>query len=147
MIHADEDCEGFEQVQLDDYDDYLLDPLSEDVDVTMDSESSSNIKVEDVDNIKKEHRRLINAKRAQRRRHTVKTNQPGSSNFHDSTGNLHAIINAGRDARNVITARQQERKEVEAYSPAHYQHSLDYLETTRKQARSQGTIHPQKKES
>jgi hypothetical protein len=32
MIHADEDCEGLEQVQLDNYDDYLLDPLDEDVD-------------------------------------------------------------------------------------------------------------------
>jgi hypothetical protein len=31
MIHADEDCEGLERVQLDDYDDYLLDPLDEDV--------------------------------------------------------------------------------------------------------------------
>jgi hypothetical protein len=35
MIHAGEDCEGLEQVQLDDYDDYLLDSLDEDVDVTM----------------------------------------------------------------------------------------------------------------
>jgi hypothetical protein len=48
MIHAGEDCEGLEQVQLDDYDDYLLDPLDEDVDVTMDKESSSNIKVDDL---------------------------------------------------------------------------------------------------
>jgi hypothetical protein len=39
MIHIDEDCEGLERIQLDDYDDYLLDPLDEDVDVTMDSES------------------------------------------------------------------------------------------------------------
>jgi hypothetical protein len=99
----------------------------------MDSESSSNIKVEDADNIKKERRRLINAKRAQRRHRAIKTNQQGSSNFHDSsTGDLHAIINAGRDARNVITARLQERKEVEAYSPTRYQHPLDYLETTQK---------------
>jgi hypothetical protein len=35
MIHASKDCEGIEQVQLDDYNDYLLDPLDEDVDVTM----------------------------------------------------------------------------------------------------------------
>jgi hypothetical protein len=74
MIHAGEDCEGLERVQLDDYDDYLLDPLDEDVDVTMDRESSSNIKVDDADDIQKEHRRLINAKRAQRKHRAVKTN-------------------------------------------------------------------------
>jgi hypothetical protein len=51
MIHADEDCEGLERVQLDDYDDYLLDPLDEDVDETMDSESSTNNKAENVDDI------------------------------------------------------------------------------------------------
>jgi hypothetical protein len=133
MIHADKDCEDLEWVQLDDYDDYLLDPLDEDVDVTMDSESSSNIKVEDTNSIKKEHRRLINAKCAQSRHCAVKTNLQGSGNLHDfSTSDLRAIINAGRDTRNVIIARQQERKEVEAYSPTCYQLLLDYLETTRK---------------
>jgi hypothetical protein len=131
MIHVDEDCEGLEWVQLDDYNIYLLDPLDEDVDVTMDSESSSNIKVEDADDIKKEHHRLINAKRAQRRHRAVKTNQQGSGNLHDSSiGDLRAIINAGRDARNVIIARQQEHEEAEAYSPTRYQLPLDYLETT-----------------
>jgi hypothetical protein len=75
MIHADEDCEGLDLVQLDDYNDYLLDPLDEDVDVTMDRESSSNIKVDNADDIQKEHHRLINAKRAQRRRRVVKMNQ------------------------------------------------------------------------
>jgi hypothetical protein len=121
MTHTDEDYEGQEWVQLDDYDDYLLDPLDEDMDVTMDSESSSNIKVEDADNIKKEHRRLIKAKLAQQRHHTVDTNQQGSGNLHDSsTGDLHAIINADRDTRNVIIARQQEHEEVEAYSPTCY---------------------------
>jgi hypothetical protein len=110
MIHADEDCEGLERVQLNDYDDYLLDALDEDVDETMDWESSSNIKVEDADKIKKERCRLINVKHAQRRDHAVKTNQQGSHTLHDfSTGDLHAIINAGRDAHNVIIARQQER--------------------------------------
>jgi hypothetical protein len=133
MIHADENREGLERVQLNDYDDYLLDPLDEDVDVTMDSESSSNIKVEAAYNIKKERRRLINAKRAQRRLRAVKTNQQGSGNLRDcSTGNLHAIINAGRDARNIIIAKQQEREEVEAYNPIRYQLPLDYLKTTRK---------------
>jgi hypothetical protein len=118
MIHADEDCEGLEQVQLDDYDDYLLDPLDDDMDETMDRESSSNIKVENEDKIKKEHRRLINTKRTQRRHRAVKTNQQGSHNLHDfSTSDLRAIINAGLDAHNVIIFRRQEREEVEAYSP------------------------------
>jgi hypothetical protein len=74
MIHADEDCEGLERVQLNDYNDYLLDPLDEDMDVTMDSESPANIKVEDVDDTQKERRRLINAKRAKYRHRTVETN-------------------------------------------------------------------------
>jgi hypothetical protein len=133
MIHTDKDCEGLERVQLDDYDDCLLDPLDKDVDVTMDSESSANIKVDDADDIQKEHRRLINAKRAKRRHRAVKTNQQGSRNLHDSSmGDLRAIINAGRDARNVIIARQQEHEEVEAYSPTRYQLPLNYVETTRK---------------
>jgi hypothetical protein len=106
MIHIGKDNEGLERVQLDDYDDYLLDPLDEDVDVTMDSEFLDNIMVEDVDDIQKEHRRLINAKRAQRRHRAVETNQQGSSNLHNSsTRDLCAIINASRDARNVIIAR------------------------------------------
>jgi hypothetical protein len=74
MIRANKDCEGLERVHLDDYDDYLLDPLDKDVDVSMDRESSSNSKVDDADDIQKEHCRLINAKRAQRRHRTVKTN-------------------------------------------------------------------------
>jgi hypothetical protein len=51
MIHADEDCEGLEWVQLDDYDNYLLDPLEKDVDATMDSVSPASIKAEDADDI------------------------------------------------------------------------------------------------
>jgi hypothetical protein len=51
MIHTSEDCEGLERVQLDDYDDYLLDPLDEDVDVTMGIEFLDNIKVEDAEDI------------------------------------------------------------------------------------------------
>jgi hypothetical protein len=133
MIHADENCEGLERVQLEDYEDYLLDPLDEDMDIIMDKESSSNIKVDDANDIQKEHRRLINVKRAQRRHRAVKTNQQGHCNLHDfSIGDLRAIINAGRHARNIIIARQQEREEVEAYSTTHNQHPLEYLETTRK---------------
>jgi hypothetical protein len=79
--------------------------------------SPTNIKVEDADDIQKECRRLINVKRAQHRHRAVEMNQQGSGNLHDSsTGDLRAIINAGRDARNVIIARQQECKEVEAYN-------------------------------
>jgi hypothetical protein len=89
MIHAGEDCEGLERVQLDFYDDYLVDPLDEDVDVTMDSESPDNIKVEDADDIEKERCRLINVKCAKRRHRTVETNQQGSGKIHDSfTGDL-----------------------------------------------------------
>jgi hypothetical protein len=64
VTHADEDCKGLERVQLDDYDNYLIDQLDEDVDVTMDSESPDNIKLEDAQEIQKEHHRLINAKHA-----------------------------------------------------------------------------------
>jgi hypothetical protein len=74
MFHTGEDRESLERVQLDDYDDYLIDPLDEDVDVTMDSESLDNIKVEDADGIQKECCRLINAKRAKHRHCTVETN-------------------------------------------------------------------------
>jgi hypothetical protein len=124
MIHVDEDCEGLERV-------HLLDPLDEDVDTIMDSESPANIKVEDADDTQKQRRRLINAKCAQRRHSTVKMNHQGSGNLQDSsTGDLRAIINAGRDARNIIIARKQEREEVEAYNPTRYQLPLDYLETT-----------------
>jgi hypothetical protein len=133
MIHADEDCEGLVWVQLDNYDDYLLDPLNEDVDATMGIKFPDNIKVENADDIEKEHRRFINAKRAQRRHRVIEMNQQGSSNLYvSSTGDLHTIINAGRDARNVIITRQQEHEEVEAYNPTYYQLPLDYLETTRK---------------
>jgi hypothetical protein len=93
MIHADEDYEGLERVQLDDYD-YHHDPLNEDVDTTMDSESLDNIKVEDADDIQKDGSRFINAKRAQRRHRAVETNQEGSGNLHESsTGDFRAIIN------------------------------------------------------
>jgi hypothetical protein len=75
-------------------------------------------------------------------------NQQGSGNLHDSsTGDLHAIINASRDAHNVIIARQQEREEVEAYSPTHYQLPLDYLEITRKRKPEAGEQSTRKKKT
>jgi hypothetical protein len=133
MIHAGEDCEGLEWVQLDDYDDYLFDPLYKDVDVTMGVEFPDNIKIEDADDIHNERHKLINAKHAERRHREVETNQRGKGNLYDSsTGNLCTIINVGRDACNVIIARQQEGEEVEAYNPTQYQIPLDYLKTTRK---------------
>jgi hypothetical protein len=127
MIHADKDCEGLERVQLDDYNDYLLDPLDEDMDVTMDRESSSNIKVDDADDIQKEHRRLINAKHAERQHRAVKTNQQGSGNLHDySTGDLLAIINASRDAHNVITEGSRSTKKWKPTAPP----AINSLSTT-----------------
>jgi hypothetical protein len=106
MIHAGEDCEGVECVQLDDYNDYLLDPLDKDIDATMGIEFPDNIKIEDADDIQKQHRKLINLKHAKCRHRMVKTNQQESSNLYDSsTGDLCTIINASRDARNIIIAR------------------------------------------
>jgi hypothetical protein len=64
MIHADKDCEVLERVQLDDYDNYPLDPLDEDVDASMGIEFLVNIKIEDAYDIQKERRKLINAKHA-----------------------------------------------------------------------------------
>jgi hypothetical protein len=74
MVHTGEDCEGLKRVQLDDYNDYLLDPLDKDVDVTMDSEFPDNIKVEDADDMQKKHRRLINVKRTKHRHCAVEMN-------------------------------------------------------------------------
>jgi hypothetical protein len=118
MIHINEDCEGLERVQLDDYNVYRLDPLDEDVDITIDGESPANIKLEHADDIHKEHRRLINAKHAQRRHHAVEMNQQGSGNLHDfSTGDLRTIINAGQDARNVIIASSRSTKKGKPTAP------------------------------
>jgi hypothetical protein len=49
-----------------------------------------------------------------------------------SMTDLHNTINIGRDARNIITARQQEHVEVEAYSPSNYHIPQHYLSSTRK---------------
>jgi hypothetical protein len=55
------------------------------------------------------------------------------NNLYDfSTTDLHNVINFGRDTPDVIIARQQERIEVEAYSPTNYHIPLDYLSSTRK---------------
>jgi hypothetical protein len=82
MIHTGEDCEGVERVQLDDYDDYLLDPLDEDLDTTMGIEFPENIKIEDAVDRQKECSKLINAKHAEHKHRTVETNQRGSGNLY-----------------------------------------------------------------
>jgi hypothetical protein len=147
-IHAGEDCEGLERAHLDDYGDYLLDLLDEDVDITMGIEFPDSIKIEDADDIQKERCKLINAKRAERKRRVVEMNQQRSGNLYDSsTGDLRTIINIGRDARNIIIARQHEREEVEAYSPTHYQIPLDYMETTWKCKQKLGNKPPLEKDS
>jgi hypothetical protein len=71
---------------------------------------------------------------APKHRHSiVEQHQQGQGNLYDfSTSDLRTIINVGRDAHNVIIATQQERDEVEAYSPTNYHIPLDYLGTTRK---------------
>jgi uncharacterized protein (DUF427 family) len=55
-----------------------------------------------------------------------------STNPAFSTTDLHNIINISRDARNIIIARQQERVEVEAYSPTNYHIPQEDLRSTQK---------------
>jgi hypothetical protein len=57
--------------------------------------------------------------------------QPGDL-YDFSMTDLRNIINIGRDARNIIIARQQERVKIEAYSPTNYHIPQDYLSSTRK---------------
>jgi inosine-uridine nucleoside N-ribohydrolase len=92
---------------------------------------TNSIKVEDEDDVQKERRKLRNTKRAERRHRVVEQHQRGQGNLYDcSTRDLCTVINAGRDACNIIIARQQERKEVEVYSPTNYHIFLDYLYIT-----------------
>jgi hypothetical protein len=55
---------------------------------------------------------------------------------------LRTIINTDRDVRNIIIARQQERDEVEAYSPINYHIFLDYMGTTRSASQKLGNNPP-----
>jgi hypothetical protein len=148
MIHADQDCDSLERVQLGDYDDYLLDPLDEDVDATMDSVSPASIKAEDADDIQKERRRLVNAKRTQCRHHAVETNQQGSGNLHDySTGDLHAIQRwqGCPQCHHCQAARVQRRGSLQLH-PLSTPSRLPG-DNSKAQARSWGTIHSQKEDS
>jgi hypothetical protein len=147
MIHVDKGNEGSEYVQFDDYyinnDDYISDTPGQDSDAVGAFAHHDlpihalNIlgttKIEDEDNIQKERHNIRNAKRAACRRRVSEQHQHQPANLYDCpTSDLRTIINAGQDARNVIIARQEERDEVEAYSPTNYHIPLDYLGTTRK---------------
>jgi hypothetical protein len=59
----------------------------------------------------------------------LEQHQP-SNLYNFSTTNLRNVINVGRDAHNVIIARQQECIEVEAYSPTNYHIPQEYLSST-----------------
>jgi hypothetical protein len=130
MIHASKDYEGLERVQLDDYGDYLLDPLDEGVDVTMSIELPDNIKIEDVDNIQKEHCKPINTKRTERR-HLRGRDEPAGA--WQPLRLLHGRPPHHHQCRPGCSQcnHRQAAGEVEAHSPADYQIPLDYLETTR----------------
>jgi hypothetical protein len=104
MIHSGKDCEGLEWVELDDYDNHLVDPLDKDVDITMDSEFPDNIKVEGADDIQKNA--VGSSMRSAPNAGIVRSRQTRSIINDSSMGDLCTIINTGRDARNVITARQ-----------------------------------------
>jgi hypothetical protein len=94
---------------------------------------TNTIKIEDGDGAQKERHKLRNTKRAERRHRIVEQHQQGQGNLYDSsTSDIRTIINVGREARNTIIARQQEREEVEVYSTTNYHIPLNYLGTTRK---------------
>jgi hypothetical protein len=90
-------------------------------------------KIEDEDDLQKERHKLRNAKRAACRQRVPEQHlhQPGYL-YDCSTSDIHTIFNDARDARDIIIARQQERDEMEAYSPTNSHIPLDYLGTTRK---------------
>jgi hypothetical protein len=145
MMHGDKDNEGLEYVRLDDYDDDY-DSLNHSADVTISLDVTNTIKIEDEEDIQKERRKLRNTKRANRRHRVVEQHQRGQGNLYDcSTSDLHTIINVGRDTRNVIIARQQEREEVEAYNPTNYHISLDYPDITRERKPEAGEQSTQRK--
>jgi hypothetical protein len=144
-IYIDKDSEGSKYIQLDDYyindDDYISNTPDPDPnavgafahhDLTVHAlDTVGTVKIEDEDNVQKEWHKLKNVKRAARRQRVPEQHQHQPSNLYDcSTSDLRTIINVGWHARNVIIAMQQERAEVEAYSPTNYHIPLDYLGTT-----------------
>jgi hypothetical protein len=147
MIHIKKDNEGSEYIQLDDYyinDDYFISNTpGPDLDAAVAFahhdlpvhalDTVGTTKIKDEDDIQKEWHKLRNAKHAACRRHVPIQHQHQPGNLYNcSTSNLRIIINVGWDAHNVIIARQQERDEVEAYSPTNYHIPHDYLGTTQK---------------
>ena len=73
-----------------------------------------------------ERRRIRNQKRAFRRQRTADYgHKHHGDSFDYSNSDLHNIINTGRDARNIIISKRQEREETEAYCPSTNYHLPD----------------------
>jgi hypothetical protein len=109
------EADGSDCVQLDDYylddDDYISDaPATPNRDTRRPPEFALNTvdtaKKENKDSVRNERCRLRNTKHAERRHRIVEQRQQGQGNLYDLTSDLRTIINAGRDARNVIIVRQ-----------------------------------------
>jgi hypothetical protein len=139
--------EVMEHVQLDDYyidnDDYISDTPGSNPDAAgafahhelpvHSLDTVGTMKIGDEDDVQKERRKLRNAKRAARRLRIPEQPEHQLGNLYDfSIMDLRNVINVDRDARNIIIARQQERIEVEAYSPTNYHIPQDYVNSTRK---------------
>jgi hypothetical protein len=131
----------FDDYRIEDDDDYVSDMPTQNMDAKMSFDSHElpkhalnaidTVKIEDEGDVRNERCRLRNAKCAKHRRCTLEQHQP--DNLYDfSMTNLRNVINVGRDTRNVIIAKQQERVEVEAYSPTNYHIPQDHLSSTRK---------------
>jgi hypothetical protein len=117
--HSDDEC--LEHVQFDDYridddNNYISDMPVQNTDTMMSFDSRElpehaldatyTMKIEDEDDVQKEHCRLRNAKRAKRRQCMLEQHQP--DNLYDFfTTNLRNIINVGRDSRNVIITKHK----------------------------------------
>ena len=66
-----------------------------------------------------ERRRLLNQKRPFRcQRLANRQQEQQGDNYNYSNSDLRNVINIGRDARNVIISRRNERDKIEAYSPS-----------------------------
>lgn len=78
-------------------------------------------------------RSILNQKRALRRkRATTHHQEHRGDSFDYSNSDLRNVINIGRDARNVIISRRQEREKVEAYCPTSNYHIPDDYPRLRK---------------
>ena len=65
------------------------------------------------------HHRLLNQKSAFRHQRLANCPQEQQGDNYDySNSDLRNVINIGRDARNVIISRRNEREEIEAYNPS-----------------------------